>query len=223
MALETGDRMAARRYAEEAIELHRVVDDPWAKGISLGLLGNVHAVEWDFEGALPLFEAALEEHRSFGDDHRALVAMDNIAGMRLELRRNSSSARHFTRRSFRRAKAAGDLRMEASSLSALGEYALREDRVAEALPLLVESYGISRDLEDSAALLDVLYRIAWALRSAREPPTPLACIRRRRCCGREPAVPFSRGSSAKTNQRLRASMPRSTKAPSRARGTRGRR
>ena len=39
--------------------------------------------------------------------------------------------------------------MEASSLSALGEYALREGRVAEALPLLEESYRISRGLEDN--------------------------------------------------------------------------
>ena len=40
---------------------------------------------------------------------------------------------------------------------------MREDRVAEALRLLEESYRISRDLEDTEALLDVLYRFAWAL------------------------------------------------------------
>jgi predicted ATPase/class 3 adenylate cyclase len=162
MALVTGEAMAARRYAEEAIDVHRVVDDPWGESISLGLLGNVHADERDFEGAERLFEAALKRHLELGDDHRVLVAMDNVAGMRLE-RGDISSARSLHEEIIRRAKAAGNLRMEASSLSALGEYALREERVAEALPLLEESCRISRDLEDNEALLDVLYRLAWAL------------------------------------------------------------
>ena len=63
MASETGDHVAARRHAEEAIDLHRVIDDPWGEAISLGILGNVHAAERDFEGAQRLFEAALERHR----------------------------------------------------------------------------------------------------------------------------------------------------------------
>jgi len=162
MALETGDRGAARRHAEEAIVLHQVIDDPWGEPISLGLLGNVHAAQRDFEGAQRLFEAALERHRDLGDDHRVLVAMDNVAWMRVELG-DVSGARALHEEVIRRAKAAGNLRMQATSLGALSEYALREDRVAEALPLLEESYRISRDLEDSEALLEVLYRFARAL------------------------------------------------------------
>lgn len=162
MALETGDRGAARRHAEEAIDLHRVIDDPWGEPISLGLLGNVHAAQRDFEGARRLFEAALERHRRDGDDHRVLVAMDNVAWMRNELG-DGSGARALTEEVGRRARAAGNLRMQASSLSTLGVYALKEDRVAEALPLLEESYRISRDLDDTEALLFVVYCFAWAL------------------------------------------------------------
>ena len=97
----------------------------------------------------------------YGDDHRVLVAMDNIAWMRDELG-DVSGARALTEEVLRRARAAGNLRMQASSLSTLGVYALREDRVAEALPLLEESYRISRDLDDSEAYF-VLYCFAWAL------------------------------------------------------------
>ena len=161
MASESGDRGAARRHAEEAVDLHRVIDDPWGEAISLGLLGSVHAVQRDFEGAQRLFEAALERHRRDGDDHRVLVAMDNIARMRDELG-DVSGARALTEEVLRRARAAGNLRLQASSLRTLGVYALKKDRVAEALPLLEESYRISRDLDDSEAYF-VLYCFAWAL------------------------------------------------------------
>jgi predicted ATPase/class 3 adenylate cyclase len=162
MALETGDRAAARLRAEEAVDLHQVIDDPWGEPISLGILGNVHAAQRDFEGAQRLFEAALERHRRDGDDHRVLVAMYNVARMRHELG-DVSGARALQEEVIRRAKAAGNLRLQASSLGALSEHALREGRVAEALPLLEESYRISRDLEDGDALLEVLYRFARAL------------------------------------------------------------
>ena len=161
MVSKTGDREAARRHAEDAIDLHRVIDDPWGEAISLGLLGNVLAAERDFEGAQRFFEAALEKHRHDGDDHRVLVAMYNMAWIREELG-DVSGARALTEEVIRSARAAGNLRMQASSLSTLGVYALREDRVAEALPLLEESYGISRDLDDSEAYF-VLYCFAWAL------------------------------------------------------------
>ena len=161
MALETGDHGAARRHAEEAIDLHRVIDDPWGEGISLGMLGGVRVAERDFEAAQRFFEAALEKHRDFGDDHRVLQAMDNIAWVREELG-DVSGARALTEEVLRRARAAGNLRMQILSLSSLGVYALREDRVAEALPLLEESYGISRDLDDSDSYF-VLYCFAWAL------------------------------------------------------------
>ena len=119
MASETGDDVAARRHAEEAVDLHRVIDDPWGAPISLGLLGSVHAVQRDFDGAQRLFEAALERHRRDGDDHRVLVAMDNIAWMREELG-DLSGARALREEVLRRARADGNLRMQASSLTALG-------------------------------------------------------------------------------------------------------
>ena len=128
MALETGDHGAARRHAEEAIDLHRVIDDPWGEGISLGMLGGVRVAERDFEAAQRFFEAALEKHRDFGDDHRVLQAMDNIAWVREELG-DVSGARALTEEVLRRARAAGNLRMQILSLSSLGVYALREDRV----------------------------------------------------------------------------------------------
>ncbi len=162
MALETGDRVAARLRAQEAVDLHRVVDDAWGEAISLGLLGNVHADERDFQGAQRLFEAAWERHRQLGDDHRVLVAMRSVAWMRHELG-DVQGARALHEEVVRRARAMGNLRMEATSLGALGEYALREEQVIEALPLLEESYRISRELTDSPELLVALYRFAWAL------------------------------------------------------------
>jgi predicted ATPase/class 3 adenylate cyclase len=168
MALETGDRVAARLRAQEAVDLHRVVDDPWGEAISLGLLGNVHADERDFQGAQRLFEAAWERHRQLGDDHRVLVAMRSVAWMRHELG-DVSGARALHEEVVRRARAMGNLRMEATSLGALGEYALREEQVIEALPLLEESYRISRELTDSPEILVALYRFAWALAVVERP------------------------------------------------------
>ena len=147
--------------------------------------------------------------------------MDKVAWMRDELG-DVSGARALTEEVIRRARAAGNLRMQASSLSTLGVYALREDRVAEALPLLEESYRISRDLDDSEAYF-VLYRFAWALAIAGRAADAARVYSVAEAFRRKPAVPRrGRFSSAKTSGRLRESMRSSTKARSRGHGTRGR-
>jgi predicted ATPase len=162
LALETGDVATARQRAEQAIDLHRVLGDPWGEAISRLGLGIVHAHEHDYEGAQRLFEAALEEFRQFDDDHYILLAMRVLAWMRFELG-DLPRARALHEDVVRRARAIGNLRMQATSLGALGEYALREARIAEALPLLAECYRISRDLAEIAEVLVAVYRFAWAL------------------------------------------------------------
>jgi tetratricopeptide (TPR) repeat protein len=62
-----------------------------------------------------------------------------------------------------RARAAGNERIAATTLSALAEYALREGRVQEAVPMLKEADRIHRNLGHLIETAVDLYRFAYAL------------------------------------------------------------
>jgi predicted ATPase/class 3 adenylate cyclase len=168
MALETGDYGTARLRAEEALELHRGIGDVWGTAISVQLLGNVHADERDFESARQLFEEALGMFRSLGDDHYVLLAIRLLAWMHYELG-DRARARSLHEEVVRRASATGNERMQATSLGALGEYALYEGRIEDALPLLAESSRIYRDVGERPELVVNLWRFARALAITERP------------------------------------------------------
>ena len=63
----------------------------------------------------------------------------------------------------RRARALGNQRMEATSLGALAEYAIREGRVSDALPMLKEGTRIYRHLGERQEIAVNLCRLARAL------------------------------------------------------------
>jgi hypothetical protein len=63
----------------------------------------------------------------------------------------------------RRARASGNLRMQATSLGALAEYAIYDGRIVDALPMLKESTRIYRDLGESHVVAINLCRFARAV------------------------------------------------------------
>jgi len=162
MALETGDYATARLRAEQALALSRTIGDAWGTAVSTQLLGNVRADERDYEAARELFEEALERFTDLGEEHYVLLAMRLVAWMHFELG-NLPRARALHEEVVRRAQAAGNQRMQATSLGALGEYALEEGRIQEALPLLAESARICRGLDERPELMVQLWRLARLL------------------------------------------------------------
>jgi predicted ATPase len=162
MALEGGDVAGGRLRAEEALALHRKLGDVWGTANSELLLGNVHAGEGDFARAQQLFEESLRAFRELGDDHYTLLATRLLAWMYYELG-DRERARALHEDVVRRARALRNERMEATSLGALGEYAVIEGRARDALPMLKESTRIYRNLGELSEIAVNLCRFACAL------------------------------------------------------------
>ena len=70
-----------------------------------------------------------------------------------------------------RARALGNERMEAVSLSVLASFVREDGRIEEALSMLNEAYLIARDLGDRVESADILSRFADILASAQRPTT----------------------------------------------------
>jgi predicted ATPase/class 3 adenylate cyclase len=162
MLLRGGDSVTARRWAEEALALHTELGDEWGIANSTLLLGNVEAQDEHLESARDLFEDALRRFEELGDEHYVLLATRLIAWMCYDLG-DRDRARALHESVVRRAQAVGNQRMQATSLGALSEYALDDDRVGDAIPMLTESTRIYHDLGERAEVVINFYRFARAL------------------------------------------------------------
>ena len=165
MALERGDAVAAKTWAEEALALHRTLGDAWGTANSILLLGNVHADQRDLATAQQLFEEALRRFLELEDDHYILLAMRLVAWMCYD-QGDRDRARMLHEDVVRRARASGNERMQATSLGALAEYAINDGRVSESLPMLSESTRIYRELGDRHAVAINVCRYARAAAAA---------------------------------------------------------
>ena len=161
-ALAQGDTISARRWADEALAIHRALDDTRGTANSILLLGNVSAEERDLPAAMTLYEDALARFRRLGDEHYVLLATRLVAWMCYDMG-DRDRARALHEEVVRRARVSGNLRMQATSLGALAEYAIYEGRIAEALPMLRESTRIYRNLGESHVLAINLCRFARAV------------------------------------------------------------
>jgi len=170
MGFEVGDAPTATLRAEEALTLNRAVGDAWGTAYARFLLGQAAIVERDWATAQQLFEESVRVFRELGDEHYTLVATFNLAWMCGELG-DPERDRALHQENLVRARALGNERMEALSLSVLACYVRDDGRVEEALSMLNEAYRIVRNLGDRVESADILSRFAEILGSARRPTT----------------------------------------------------
>jgi tetratricopeptide (TPR) repeat protein len=170
MGFEVGDAPNAALRAEEALTLNRAVGDAWGSAYARFLLGQAAIAERDWVTAQQFFEESVRVFRELGDEHYTLVATFNLAWMCGELG-DPERDRALHQENLVRARALGNERMEALSLSVLACYVRDDGRVEEALSMLNESYRIVRNLGDRVESADILSRFAEILASARRPTT----------------------------------------------------
>jgi len=156
------DLTSAKRWAEEALELHRTLGDAWGAAYSQFQLGHIAAVEGDFAEGQQLFGESLRAFRELGDEHRILMATDGLAGIYDELG-DVERARALHEDNLRRAREQSNRRVEALSLDQLASYAREEGRVEDALSMLKDSLRILLDLGDHLGIAENLARFARAL------------------------------------------------------------
>ncbi len=147
MALTSGDVPAGAVWAAEALALHEALGDAWGAAFSRLMVAYATGQNGDWPQAQELFGESVRQFRELGDHHYALRAARARAwayyeGGELE------TARSLYEALIREARQAHDAFPEGIALGSLGDIALDQGRVRDAVPLIAESYGIFRDLDD---------------------------------------------------------------------------
>jgi len=177
MAVQTGDAAATRLRALEARTLHARFGDRWGVAYAEFMLGHALAAEGDFAAARPRFEESARSFRATDSEHYELLARRNLAWMHYELGdRDQARAIHEENPGLARARS--DHGLEATTLGALGEYALDDGRIDAAVSMLAESTRITTELGERLEAAVNIGRFARALAvrgHAREAAMLLAC------------------------------------------------
>jgi len=170
LAFEVGDVAAAIHRADEALAATGAAGDAWGSAYARFLLGQGAIAEQEFAVAHGLFEESLKTFQGLGDEHYAMVARFNLAWMSGELG-DVDRGKELHEENLRRAREAGNQRIEALSLSVLADSEAREGNTGQALSMLHQAYRIVCDVGDRVESVDIVSRFAGVLASAARPAT----------------------------------------------------
>jgi predicted ATPase len=162
MALTSGDVATGRLLAEEALELHRELEDDWGTAFSLLMFAYSIGQEGDWPRAQQLFGESVQRFRDLGDEHYELRAARAHAWAYYETG-DLERSRELYEEILPRARATHHELVEADALSSLAEIAADEGRVADAVSMLKESHRILRALNDRLLIAAGVGRFARVL------------------------------------------------------------
>lgn len=147
MAVENGEFETGRRYAREALEIHRTHDDRWGIARSTFMLGYAEIESGAYATALPLFEETLRQMKVLGYPQYIGIAAWNLAWAARELGQ-TDLARSLYEEVLAISRTTGSVTLEAQALNSFGFLALHEGRREEALRLMQQALRIRRDVGD---------------------------------------------------------------------------
>ena len=162
MALTSGDVATGRRWAEEALELHRKLGDAWGTAFSLLMFAYAIGEEGDWARAQQLYDESARRFRECGDQHYAQRAARSHAWAYYE-GGDLERARALLEDNLRQARATHDELLEGVALGQLVDVAVDEGRLGDAVSLLKESHRIHRDLGDLFEVAVAVCRFASVL------------------------------------------------------------
>jgi predicted ATPase/class 3 adenylate cyclase len=162
MAIGHGDSSAARLRAEEALALHRQVENTWGMAGSLHILGHAAADDQDYETARQLWEESERLFRAAGDSYDALLTTRLLAWAYDELG-EPERAQRLKQDVLEQARATGYKHLQVHALESLAHVAAPEGRLGEAAMLLAEAWEINRRLGDRFREAVIVCRFARVL------------------------------------------------------------
>jgi tetratricopeptide (TPR) repeat protein len=157
-----GDAATGRRWAEEALPLHRALGDKRGTAESGLWLGWAVANEGNWAKAQRLVEESVKLFRELGDEHQTLMATLILAMTHLQLD-EWERARALNEENLRRARELRNEQIEASTLGELATCAVAEGRLDDAVSMARESLRIYSDLGDPHGVAIELRRCAGVL------------------------------------------------------------
>jgi tetratricopeptide (TPR) repeat protein len=144
MALSLGDTATAKLRAEEALAIHRRVQDAWGIAYSTMIVGGATAEGRDLAGAKPVLEESIRLFDELGDEHYALLATWNLAWVAGDLG-DGEAERQLNEDILRRARATGQERMESAALAQLAMSRRDEGRLEDAESMIRRAIGIEHN------------------------------------------------------------------------------
>jgi predicted ATPase len=155
LAAELGDLERATGWGDEALALHRQLGDAWGVANSIFMLGNLDAYRRDWATARNRFQASVELFRDLDDEHYSLLASACLAWM-YEALGELERGRALTDDTLARARASGNLRVEAFSLQRRAFYVREEGRFDDALELIRDAYRIHCELGQRSEIAEAI-------------------------------------------------------------------
>jgi predicted ATPase/class 3 adenylate cyclase len=165
MASGLNDLDACRRYAEEALTLHRKIGNAWGAAQSEWTMGYVAVEKGDLDSAGPLLSSAIRVFRETGDEHSGLLATRTLVYLFMR-RADLEGARALNAEALDRARALGDRAVEAVLLGQLVAIETDQGKFTEALTVLKEQLPIHREVGDVLEQVADLVRVATVLSDA---------------------------------------------------------
>ena len=159
LAVDVKDYERALRYADEALDLYRGVDDAWGIARATFFQGFVAIESGDFAGARPRFEECLERFTELGAEHDVLLVLFNLSWACEELG-DQRRARNLAEECLQRSRASGSRRSMAFALDLVSTHARDDGRLDDALEAALEGLRIRREEGDVQHQLDGLSRVA---------------------------------------------------------------
>ena len=153
---------AGAAAAREALALHQDLGHRWGIAHSTFMLGHVAAEVADYATARQHFVDALAAFRELEDPHYTFLSMRNQAWMEYELG-DHDAAEALHRDVVDLARRDGNVRMEASSLGALAEYAILDGQIDAGIARLRDATRITHANRERVETTINLRRYARAL------------------------------------------------------------
>jgi tetratricopeptide (TPR) repeat protein len=170
MALTCGDVATGKLQAEEALELHRKLQDDWGIAFSLLMFAYATGQEGDWPRAQQLFGESVHRFRGLGDEHYELRAARAHAWSYYE-GGDLERSKELYGEILPRARETHHELVEAAALFSLAEIAADEGRLADAVSMLEQSHHVLRELNDLLLIATVVGRFASLLALAGRPAT----------------------------------------------------
>lgn len=157
-----GDYAAAQRWADESLEIARVVDDAPATSYALGVIGRLAVVRGDYTHARRAFDESLTLIRQHGEPWWEARVLEGLATVALQYG-DFASAAQVLEQAVRIARNSGDEWSLATVLTGLGDVSRARGDYARAGALYEESKILHQKLgtEPRPSLLHNLAYIAY--------------------------------------------------------------
>ena len=142
-----GKLTKALKFFQQALEIHREIDDKEGKANALDNIGIVYGIQNKLTEALKFFQQALDIYLEIGDKKGEASALDNI-GIIYRRQGNLDEALQHYQQALNIYRKIGGKKGEAHTLGNIGVVYLTQNKLTEALKFFQQTLDINQEIGD---------------------------------------------------------------------------